>query len=86
MPETRSNQMLKELLIEELPRFRRDLPLQRALDIGAEDRGLMRDGRHYHNYYDQRNGIFDRSWTEWFEAGRDVFQAASLAERSGYGR
>jgi hypothetical protein len=28
--------------------------LQHALDIGVEDRGLMRDGRHYHDYYDQR--------------------------------
>lgn len=27
--------------------------LQRALDMGVADRGLMRDGRHYHDYYDE---------------------------------
>jgi hypothetical protein len=29
--------------------------LERALDMGVEDRGVTRDGRHYHDYYDQRN-------------------------------
>ncbi len=27
--------------------------LQRALDMGVADRGVTRDGRHYHDYYDQ---------------------------------
>ena len=27
--------------------------LQRALDMGVADRGIMRDGRHYHDYYDR---------------------------------
>jgi hypothetical protein len=29
--------------------------LQRALDMGVADRGSMRDGRHYHDYYDQQD-------------------------------
>jgi hypothetical protein len=29
--------------------------LQRALDMGVTDRGVTRDGRHYHDYYDQRD-------------------------------
>ena len=27
--------------------------LERPLDIGVEDRGVMREGRHYHDYYDR---------------------------------
>lgn|SRR5689334_1595105 len=27
--------------------------LQRPLDMGVADRGIMRDGRHYHDYYDR---------------------------------
>ena len=27
--------------------------LQRPLDVGVEDRGIMRDGRHYHDYQDR---------------------------------
>jgi hypothetical protein len=29
--------------------------LQRALDMGVADRGVMRDGSHYHDYYDQQD-------------------------------
>ena len=29
--------------------------LQRPLDIGVVDRGIMRDGRHYHDYYRERD-------------------------------
>jgi hypothetical protein len=29
--------------------------LQRPLDIGVVDRGIMRDGRHYHDYYRDRD-------------------------------
>jgi len=29
--------------------------LQRVLDMGVADRGSMRDGRHYHDYYDERD-------------------------------
>jgi hypothetical protein len=40
-------------------RIPRDTPLSfrldRPLDIGVADRGVMRDGRHYHDYYDERN-------------------------------
>jgi hypothetical protein len=40
-------------------RIPRDTPLtfrlDRPLDIGVADRGVMRDGRHYHDYYDERN-------------------------------
>jgi len=28
--------------------------IQRPLDIGVEDRGIMRDGRHYHDWYRDR--------------------------------
>lgn len=28
--------------------------LERPLDIGVADRGIMREGRHYHDYYDDR--------------------------------
>ena len=34
--------------------------LQRPLDMGVADRGLMRDGRHYHDYYDRDNADRDR--------------------------
>jgi hypothetical protein len=40
-------------------RIPRDTPLsfrlERPLDIGVPDRGVMRDGRHYHDYYDRDN-------------------------------
>jgi hypothetical protein len=29
--------------------------LERPLDIGVADRGIMREGRHYHDYYDDRD-------------------------------
>ena len=29
--------------------------LERPLDMGVVDRGVMRDGRHYHDYYGDRN-------------------------------
>ena len=29
--------------------------LERPLDIGVADRGIMREGRHYHEYYDDRD-------------------------------
>jgi hypothetical protein len=28
--------------------------IQRPLDMGVADRGIMRDGRHYHDYYGDR--------------------------------
>jgi len=40
-------------------RIPRDTPLsfrlERPLDIGVADRGTTREGRHYHDYYDDRN-------------------------------
>jgi hypothetical protein len=39
-------------------RIPRDTPLSfrldRPLDIGVADRGVTREGRHYHDYYDDR--------------------------------
>jgi hypothetical protein len=29
--------------------------LQRPLDVGVADRGVMRDGQHYHDYYGYGN-------------------------------
>jgi hypothetical protein len=40
-------------------RIPRDTPLSfrldRPLEIGVPDRGVTREGRHYHDYYDDRN-------------------------------
>jgi hypothetical protein len=40
-------------------RIPRDTPLSfrldRPLDIGVPDRGIMREGRHYHDYYDRND-------------------------------
>jgi hypothetical protein len=34
--------------------------LERPLDMGVADRGVMRDGRHYHDYYGDYNRDRDR--------------------------